>query len=219
MIEGEGVREHAMPTDQAVGRLQPDQAAKRSRIADRAAGVAAERAEHEAGGDRGARTAARAAGDMRRVPRVARRRPGQIEGRAAMGEFVGRELAHQHAAGGAQLGGRGRVARRDMTLPRFRMAGRRQPLGVVDVLEAVRNTMQRPARAARHDLGLGTLRLGQRGFGRQGDEGVELRLRLLDAGERIAHQLDRRDLLARDPAGRFGDRRNHHDLPAAQERK
>ena len=55
MVEGEGIGVDAGAADEAVGRLQPDDAAERGRAADRAAGIGAERAGHKPGGDRGAR--------------------------------------------------------------------------------------------------------------------------------------------------------------------
>ena len=71
--------------------------------ADRAAGVGAQRAGHKPGGDRRAGAARRAAGEMLAVPRIARRRPRQVERRAAMREFVGRQLADQDRAGLVEL--------------------------------------------------------------------------------------------------------------------
>ena len=45
------------------------------------------------------------------VPRIARRRKGQVEARAADGEFMGGEFAHDDRAILAQLRARGRVSR------------------------------------------------------------------------------------------------------------
>ena len=53
---------------------------------------------HPIGGEAGAAAARRAAAEMIAAPRVAGRRPGQVERWAANGEFVGRELAEQHPA-------------------------------------------------------------------------------------------------------------------------
>src|SRR6202011_3459456 len=80
----------------AVGGFGAGEAPQRGWIADRAAGVGAECRRKEAGGKAGAAAARRAAAEMIEVPRVARRWPGQVEGRAADREFVGRELAEQY---------------------------------------------------------------------------------------------------------------------------
>ena len=98
VIERVGERKHAAARDEAVGRLQPDRAAIAGGPADRAAGVGAHRHAHEAGGDRRARSGRRAARDVIRIPRIARRRERQVERRAADGEFVRRELAEHHRA-------------------------------------------------------------------------------------------------------------------------
>ena len=55
-------RDQAVAGDQSVRRLQPHHAAERSRLADRAAGVGAERPDDLPGGDRGGAAAAGAAG-------------------------------------------------------------------------------------------------------------------------------------------------------------
>ena len=108
--------------------------------------------------NRGARARRRAAGEVRGVPGIARRRPGQVEGRAAVGELVRGELAHQHGAGGAQPGHGGRVLSRDAVDAGARMAGGQDAGGVVDVLDGERNAVQRPAPVAARDLGFGGAR-------------------------------------------------------------
>jgi len=64
---------------QPVGRHESRQTAERCRPAYRAAGIRAERVRGETGGDGGAGSAARSAGEMLEVPGIARRRPRQIE--------------------------------------------------------------------------------------------------------------------------------------------
>ena len=155
MVEREGERQDAGAADPAIARLQPGETAKRGGAADRAAGVAAGAAEHEARGDRRPGAAARPAGEAARVPRVARRRPGQIERRAAEREFMGGELADHDRAGIGQTPDRCRILLRHMVDQDLRMAGRRHALGLVDVLEADRDAVQRAAVIAGHDLGLG----------------------------------------------------------------
>src|SRR4029077_13101435 len=99
MVKRKGERQDAHAADQPVGRLNTGEAAKRGRAADRSSGVAAGAAEHEPGRDRGAGAAGGTAGEAAQIPRIARRRPGQIERGSAEGELVGRELAEDDRAG------------------------------------------------------------------------------------------------------------------------
>src|SRR5260370_8175685 len=79
MVEREGKREPAAARDQAVGRLEPDDAAGARRVAYAAAGVAAQRHREQPGRNAGTGARRRAAGAMIGVPRVARRRPRPTE--------------------------------------------------------------------------------------------------------------------------------------------
>src|SRR3546814_7922031 len=73
----------------------------RSRQTDRAATIVGARDRHDAGGDRGRRTAAGAAGRMRRIPGIAARSPS-----LGLGDALGAELrrvgAAEHDHAGAQ---------------------------------------------------------------------------------------------------------------------
>ena len=102
LIERRGEREQAVARDASVGRLQPDEAAERGRLADRSAGVGSERGRHQAGGDRDRRSAARPARRARRIPRVARRAEGRVLGRRAHRELVAVGLADDDGAGRAR---------------------------------------------------------------------------------------------------------------------
>ena len=113
--------------------------------ADRAAGVGADAAQDQPRRHAGAGAAAGAGGEMRGVPRIARRRPGQIEGRPAIGELMRRRLAHQHRAGRGQLLRAGRIGVGNIVAQDLRMAGRRNALGIDDVLQSDRDAAQRPA--------------------------------------------------------------------------
>src|SRR3954470_6177408 len=154
-------------TDQTICRLQADDAAQRRRAADRPPGVGAERPGDKAGRNRGARAARRAAGEVIAVPRIARRRPRQIERRSTMREFMRRELAQQHPAGPVELRyGRG-VLSRDEVLADFRMARRADPGGRINVLQAERYAVQRAAIPPRRDLAFRRFRLLARLFWRR----------------------------------------------------
>src|SRR5512145_3416311 len=71
VIERERIGDHASSADPSVGWHQSDDAAERSRVANRSAGVGPERSHHQPGCHCGGRTGARTAGEsMLRVPRV-----------------------------------------------------------------------------------------------------------------------------------------------------
>ena len=86
------------------------------------------------------------------------------------------------------------------------MAGRRQAGDIDDVLDADRHAVQRPARPAGRDLGLGGLRRRHRRLAVEPDEDVELRVEPLDALEQRLHQLDRREFAGGDRPRRLGGR-------------
>ena len=71
LVERGGEGDHPVARDRAVGRLQADDPAERGRLADRAAGVGADRAGREAAGDGRGRAAGGAAGHPLAVPGVA----------------------------------------------------------------------------------------------------------------------------------------------------
>ena len=77
LVERGGERDHPVARDGAVGGLQADDPAQRGRLADRAAGVGAERPRREPGRDRGGAPARGAAGHARAVPRVEHRPVGR----------------------------------------------------------------------------------------------------------------------------------------------
>ena len=92
----------------AARRLQPDEAALARRDADRAAAVVGVRARHHARGDRRRRAAARAAGRVRRVPRIARRPVGVRLGRRQHAELGHVGAPEEDEPRGAELASRGR---------------------------------------------------------------------------------------------------------------
>ena len=106
LVERGRERDHPVAADRAVGRLHPDDPAQRGGLADRAAGVGADRPRGDAGGDGGRASTARTAGHARRVPRVERRAVGRVLGRRAHRELVLVGLAQQRPAGLEQLGAR-----------------------------------------------------------------------------------------------------------------
>ncbi len=207
MIETEGERQHTGSADEAIGRLDAGDAVERRGTADRAARVRAHAAEDEAGGHGDPGAARRAGREMIGVPGVARRRPGQIEGRPAEGEFMGRELAQHDGAGLGEEPRRRRILLRDVVLELARMRRRQHALCVEDVLEPDWDAVQRPLGPIPHDRGLGIARRRERRFLGERNEAVQRPVEALDAGEAALGKLDRRELLLGDERGGLGDRR------------
>ena len=128
---------------------------------------------------------------MLRVPRVARGGERQIETRPANGELMRAEFAQYDGARGAEFADADGVLFRHVIDEDLRMARGRQTGHVDDVLDAHRNAVQRPARAARHQFRLGGPRRRHRALGVQADEGVQFRLQHLDAFQQRRHEIDR----------------------------
>src|SRR5262249_15171115 len=94
VIEGERVRDHTFSADPSIGRHEPGDAAERSRVANRSAGVCPQCSHHQSGSDRGRAPVARTAGEsMFRIPRVAYGWPSLVRRGTAMSEFQATELA------------------------------------------------------------------------------------------------------------------------------
>ena len=183
LVERRGVGDHAVAGDPAVGRLEADDAAVRRRLADRAAGVGAERAEALA---------------ARPPPPPSRptSRPGRascptgcgsppkrrVLGRRAHRELVQLVLPTQHRAGLAQRAGDGGVVGRDEVLEDARAGGGAHALGADDVLDRDRDAVERPQRLARRAAADRPPRAcSSASSGGHGDEAVQRRLRRLDA--------------------------------------
>ena len=144
LVERRAEGEQAVARDAAVGRLEADDAAQRGRLADRAAGVGAERDRRQAGRHRDRRAAARAAGDAVERPRVAGDAERRVLGRRAHRELVAVGLAEDDRAGRLEaLDGRRRVGRHEaLEDPR---GGRRRHVARAEVvLHRHRHAEQRP---------------------------------------------------------------------------
>ena len=86
------------------------------------------------------------------------------------------------------------------------MRRRAQPLGVVDVFEAVGDAVQRPAAAAAGDLALGPPRRLARPLGGDLDEGAQLAVEGRGTRQRRLGQRKRRQIAGGDAPARLGDR-------------
>ncbi len=145
LVERAGKRDQAVARNAAVRRLQAHDPAQRGRLADRAAGVGAQRRRAQARRHRRRAAAAAATGDARQIPGVMRGMKPRIFARRAHRELVHVELAEENGARVAQPGDRGRVVGRDEVFEHPRGARRRRPARAHDVLQAERHAQQRPA--------------------------------------------------------------------------
>ena len=128
LVERGGEGDHPVARDRAVGRLQADDPAERRGLADRAAGVGADRAGREAARDRRRRAAGGAAGDAAAVPGVEHRAVGGVLVRGAHRELVHVGLAEHAGAGLGEPAHRGRRVGRPVALEDPRAGGgRRRP--------------------------------------------------------------------------------------------
>jgi len=88
LVQATGKGDQTKPADSAVSRFQTRDAAKRSRLPNRTAGIAAECNRSQASGDGGCRSSAGASRDVLRVEGVERRTEVRVFGRATHREFV-----------------------------------------------------------------------------------------------------------------------------------
>ena len=149
LIERGGEGDHPEARDRAVGRLQPDDPAQRRGLADRAAGVGADRPWRQAPGDRRGRAAGGAARNPPAVPRVAHRPVGGVLVRRPHRELVHVGLAEQPRAGVGEPANRGRRVRRPVALEDPRARGGLDALGAEEVLDRHRQAAQRLAAGRR----------------------------------------------------------------------
>ena len=147
LVERGGERDHPVARDRAVGRFQADDPAQRRGLADRAAGVGAERPRRQPGGDRRGAAARGAAGDARAVPGVEHRAVGGVLVGGAHRELVLVGLPEQARAGRGQARDGGGGVRRQVALEdlRPRLAG--HALGAEQVLHRQRHPVQSPSPA------------------------------------------------------------------------
>ena len=175
LVERGGERDHPVARDGAVRRLQADDPAQRRGLADRAAGVGAERPRRQPGGDRRGAAARGATGDALAVPGVEHRAVGGVLVRGAHRELVLVGLPQQARAGGGQARDGGGGVRRQVALEdlRPRLAG--YALGAEQVLHRQRHTVQSSAPGALRGAVAG--RRLRRSAGRHPREAVQPRSR------------------------------------------
>ena len=204
MVHAEGERHHAAPAKSAIGRLQPDDSGIGRRQPDRAAGIGAHRQRQQPGRHRRAGAGRRSAREILRVPGIEGAGERQFGTGCAGGELMGRELAREHHAGAVQPLGRVRVGEHHVLQHHARMAGRAQPSRVIQILQPVRDAVQRAAASAGPDFPLRRAGRVERGVSRHLDEGVQGRVMPGDPVERRLRQFHRRQRARRDRLGSLG---------------
>ena len=152
--EGDDAEARAAP----VGRLHADDAAERGRLADRAAGIGAGRAEAEFGRDRRRRAARAAARDARRVgPDFSPWIDDTVEVagniRRTHRELVEVGLSEQDRARPPEIGADGRFVGRDEILQDARARGRADARGAEQILDRERDALERAGLAAARAAG------------------------------------------------------------------
>ena len=195
------VRAPRTRTHEPAARLEPDEPARARGDADRPAAVVAVGDRDDAGRDRGGRSAARAAGRARRVPRRAGRGSVVGLGVAGQAELGRRRLAEHHRARTSEERDDAVVDVRDVVREERGPRREAHARDHREVLDGARDAEQRWEAArvvgGREDP-LGLRGLGERPLGREGDERADLRAETLGAVERMAHDLGRGGLAAAD---------------------
>ena len=143
LVERRGERDHPVARAGSVRRLHPDDPAQRGRLADRAAGVGADRPGRQTGGDGGRAPARGSARNASSIPRVQHRADAGVLVRGAHRELVLVGLAQQRRARVLQLPDDRRRVRRPVALedPRAGLAG--DAFGTEQVLDRERHAGQR----------------------------------------------------------------------------
>ena len=197
-----GARHDAVAADQAVGGLQSHHAARGSRQPHRAAGVRSQRAIAGACRHRRTRAARRAAGHVRRVPRVAAMSPVVVVSGRIGGELRHVETTQPDRAGGGEPLDDGRCYPGPVIAQDVRAAGGDFAGAVIHVLVRKRHPVQRAQPGAALQRLVRLPGRFQRFLGFDRNEAVELWLHARGMVKAGAGNFDRRHFL---PADRAGD--------------
>ncbi len=153
LVERGGEGDHPVAGDRPVGGLQADDPAERRGLADRAAGVGADRPGRQPARDRRRRAARRPSRDPLAIPGVAHGPVAGVLVRGAHRELVHVRLAEQPGAGVGEPAHRGGRVRRPVALQDPRPGGGLDPLGAEDVLDGDRRAAERARRRCREAPG------------------------------------------------------------------
>src|ERR1035437_7693706 len=189
--------------DSPTRRFDSDHAAACRRYANRTTAVAALRHGMQSGGDGRGGAAAGAAGGMFEVPGISRGRTQTALGGRTQAEFGGGGFAEQNSTGVGEPDGEFRVGGRVPILVILRAEGGANIPGPDQVLERICYAEQRQHGRIRsvHFFEPGCVR--ERAIGGDGHECADLKIQLLDAGEKKLGNLARADLLFEDKLAQF----------------
>lgn len=183
MVARENEGDDAADGDEAVSGFETDDGAIAGGGADAAAGVGAQGAEAEVGGDGGGAATGGAAGVAGEIPGVADRAEVTGDGGAAEGEFVEVEFAEQNGAGLGEAAGDLGVFGGDTVVEDGAGGGGADAGGVDVVFESDGNAVEGTADAAGGDFGISAAGGGEGLLAENSDEGVDLGIVSIDAGE------------------------------------
>lgn len=205
VIAGEDQRDDAADGDETIGGLETDDGTIAGGGADAAAGVGAEGAEAEIGGDGGGAAAGGAAGVAGEIPGVADGPEVTGDGGAAEGEFVEVELAEEDGASLGEAAGDFGVFGGDTIVEDGAGAGGADAGGVDVVFESDGNAVEGTADTAGGNFGIGRAGSGEGLLAEDGDESVDLGVVSVDAGEAGFSEGGRGERAVAQAGGGLGD--------------
>ncbi len=205
VVQGEIEGQNPKPAHAPIGRLQPDHSAVRRRDADRPAGVGPHRGEHHIRRNRGARSAARSAGNPAGVVGVAHRAEMRVSRRDPVRQLVQVGFADQDGASRRQPLDHSRVMCRDVLGEQLRTRRGRHAAGRENVLDGDGDSEQGGMVSSTRQFLVGKPRRLTRALFHHCDEGVEFRIQNRNPPQALFDQFHRRDLFRAQQARRFED--------------
>ena len=183
LIERGGVGDQSVAGDAAVGRLDPDDPAVRSRLPNGASRIRSEGGDRFPRRHRRGRTPAAAPGDAAVVDGIAHRSEDGVLARRAHGELVHVGLAEEDGVGGAEPGHRPGVVGGDVVPQYPAGAGGAAAAHADHVLDGNRDACQRPQFLSRRLPAVDPRGRGQGFFGIDRDVGVHHGIDFVDPVE------------------------------------
>ena len=200
MIERIGIGQDAGAAESAIGRLQADQAARCRGYSDRTASIGSKRRHSQASCDGRPGACARAPAESVDVPGIAGDRKRQVGCQLARtgAEFPCIELAKEDGTNPTQSMMKRRILVGDEVKQQSRPSGRANALGVISVLQSVRNAVQRANGTTSKDGGFRRTCGGPSRLGRHSDITVKGAVELGYPRKKCLDELDRRELACGD---------------------
>ena len=134
---------------------------------------------------------------MLSIPRIARRRPWQVEARPAHRKLMRRQLSQHYRAGISPFAHHRRILCRHIVLQQARVSGGTDAGGVVDILVRDRDAVEPAALRAGHEPRLGGFCIGQGPLLGHEKKTMQRPVQLGDTRQAVLRQFNRRDFLRR----------------------